>query len=97
MVATTTVVCMSLQNLEELIPGDDPIVVEINPPEGELYPVQLVRVDGGLFAAAEETLSGLEINFYYRGADCGLRGLQNFPLPPPSPGSFETIQVWCDN
>ena len=50
-----------MSNLEELIPGDEPVVVEVNPPEGQLYPVQLVRVDGGLFAAAEESLAGLAI------------------------------------
>ena len=59
----TSVVCEGLQNLEKLIPGDDPIVVEINPPEGQLYPVQLVRVDRGLFAAAEESLAGLEMEY----------------------------------
>ena len=52
-----------LWNLQELIPGDDAVVVEINPPESQLYPVQLVRVDRGLFAAAEESLAGLEMEY----------------------------------
>ena len=53
-----------MQDLEELVPGDDPVVVEVNPPKGQLYSVQLVRVDGGLFAAAEQPLAGLERKFH---------------------------------
>ena len=53
-----------MQDLEELVPGDDPVVVEVNPPKGQLYSVQLVRVDGGLFAAAEQSLAGLERTFH---------------------------------
>ena len=53
-----------MPDLEELVPGDDPVVVEVNPPKGQLYSVQLVRVDGGLFAAAEQSLAGLERKFH---------------------------------
>ena len=34
-----------LLDLDELVPGDKPVIVEVDPPEGQLYPVQLVRID----------------------------------------------------
>ena len=51
-------------DLDELVPGDDPVIVEVKPPEGQLYPVQLVGVDRGLFTAAEQSGACLISNIY---------------------------------
>ena len=36
---------MSSADLYELVPGDESIIVEVDPPESQLYPIQFVRVD----------------------------------------------------
>ena len=55
----------NMSHLDKLVPCDEPVVVEVYPPEGQLHPV-LVRVDGGLPAAAQQAPATLAVLGKYK-------------------------------